>query len=286
MDNEQLVNYIKTEHQKGIQLEVISDKLLAAGYSRQDVGKAFIRVFGPKPSISILKLPKIDDLVGKSILLYRENWKVLLTLVFLPNLVSYNIGLIIIKLLNIHSGTPALILMLSFGLIGWLINLWFTTALFYAIVNIGNKINFYQAIRRKMKEIMKFWWINFLISAATVIGVILLIIPGIIFIVWFSCAQFIFFAENLSGFGALKRSRYYVKGYVMSVFWRLLGLGIGISVIELGFAFLLKYLTLYQPVVGSVISTLLWSLIVPIPIIYSFLIYQKLKEIKSMYSSV
>lgn len=67
-----------------------------------------------------------------------------------------------------------------------------------------------------------FWsyvWISILVGLAVLGGLILLLIPGIIFAVWFAFVGFVLVLERLKGRKALKRSRELVKGY----FWYVLG---------------------------------------------------------------
>ena len=49
----------------------------------------------------------------------------------------------------------------------------------------------------------------------------LLVIPGVIFTVWFSLSIFVMIAEDLNGMNALLKSREYVKGKWGDVAWRL-----------------------------------------------------------------
>lgn len=78
-------------------------------------------------------------------------------------------------------------------------------------------------IKSCFKEgILKFFsylWVNILVFLAFLGGLILLIIPGVIFYIWFVFAALLVIFEDLKGRAALKRSYELTKGY----FWKILG---------------------------------------------------------------
>ncbi len=62
--------------------------------------------------------------------------------------------------------------------------------------------------------------ISILVSLAVGFGTILLIIPGIVFSVWFSFSLYVFVLENKKGTEALSASRQLVKGKFWPILWR------------------------------------------------------------------
>jgi hypothetical protein len=62
--------------------------------------------------------------------------------------------------------------------------------------------------------------VGLLTGLAIMGGFILLIIPGIIFLVWFALSSYVYVYEGIGGTEALKRSKYYVSGRWGAVFWR------------------------------------------------------------------
>ncbi len=108
-------------------------------------------------------------------------------------------------------------------------------------------------------------------------GLILLIIPGLIFGVWFSMWVFIVVFENLKGADALKRSKYYVSDYLLPVAWR------GIAIMLLFFVASWIFAMISAPfgknipdLVGSVLNLFFQ----PILVIYGYLLYENLKQLK------
>jgi len=67
-----------------------------------------------------------------------------------------------------------------------------------------------------------FIWVIIVVSLTVWGGTLLFLVPGIIFMVWAFAAQFIIFAEDERGMGALLKSRAYVKGYCTDTFVKLL----------------------------------------------------------------
>lgn len=53
------------------------------------------------------------------------------------------------------------------------------------------------------------------------VGFVLLIVPGIIFAIWFSQVSYVFVTEDVSYMRALEKSREYVRGYFWPILWKL-----------------------------------------------------------------
>jgi hypothetical protein len=83
----------------------------------------------------------------------------------------------------------------------------------------GKKLSFKAALPPTADLPLKYLATMFLVLLAFVGGLILLIIPGIIFVTWFSAATYITVDEGVWGVAALKRSRELTRGRV----WDTLG---------------------------------------------------------------
>jgi Flp pilus assembly protein TadD len=91
---------------------------------------------------------------------------------------------------------------------------------------------------------------------------LLLIIPGIIFSVWFFFAPFVFIEEDERGLSALLKSKEYVRGRWVPVLLRLLVI------------WLFSVAVCCIPVLGQLLALFL----VPFSVVYTHLIYKNLKE--------
>ncbi len=134
-------------------------------------------------------------------------------------------------------------------------------ALYYAIPRDCGVI---EAFKETKGRILSFLWIVLLQSSVIMGGYFLFIIPGIILSIWIMFSIFVFMEEDERGMNALLKSMAYVRGHGLSVFLRLLVLTIVLAVLVL------------IPIVGFIVSIICG----PFLMIYLFLIYKELREIK------
>ena len=136
----------------------------------------------------------------------------------------------------------------------------------YALKERESKIGIKQSLNLGWPKIWSFLWISLLVMLACLGGMILLVIPGIIFMVWFYFSLYVFVCEDLKGSSALKRSKELVKGYWWPIFGRILILVIAVSIIS------------SVPFFGSLVNTFIMG---PASLIYIFLMYEDLKRAKA-----
>ncbi|WP_437223407.1 hypothetical protein SH661x_003205 [Planctomicrobium sp. SH661] len=89
-------------------------------------------------------------------------------------------------------------------------------AVTYAVAEryLGRTVSAGQAIRVGLGKIGPLIWTSILMGLAILGGLILLIIPGILFAIWFGLSQNVVVLENLSGSKALSRSKQLVRPYM------------------------------------------------------------------------
>lgn len=125
--------------------------------------------------------------------------------------------------------------------------------------------------------------LSLLTALFVLLWMLLLIIPGIVYAVFYSFASYVLFFEGLKGRAALKRSIEIVKGYFWPVFGRFLLVGLLIGAISAAVASPLDILaeksTLWY-LYNSVVQVTNF-LIGPIFLIYGYNIYQELVAIKA-----
>ena len=92
--------------------------------------------------------------------------------------------------------------------------------------------------------------------------------------------KFVLVNENLKGTAALKRSKQLVKGY----FWPVLGRFLLLALIAIGLSFVITPLSLLfsfsAPLIGNLISSIIYLPVGIFSTIYSYQIYLNLKKIK------
>lgn len=105
----------------------------------------------------------------------------------------------------------------------------------------GEKLKFREAISRTPHYSLKFLAAGFLALLAILGGLILLVIPGLIFAAWFSLAPWIIVNEDIGAVEALKKSKALVKGHVIEM-WGMLGFGSAVGILNI------------VPIVGPIIT--------------------------------
>lgn len=135
-------------------------------------------------------------------------------------------------------------------------------ALYHAISHEDSGIK--ESFTATRGRVLSFIWISLLQASVIIGGYFIFFIPGIILSVWLFPAIFIFINEDVRGMDSLLKSKEYVRGRGLQVFIRLF-----VSII---------IVTLFGmiPIVGPLLSFLL----MPFPLIFAYLLYKELKEIK------
>jgi hypothetical protein len=136
------------------------------------------------------------------------------------------------------------------------------------------------------KETSKYFWSYLWVTLLTAILVILwsclLIIPGIIYGIFYSFAVYVYFFEDKRGMVAIRRSQELVKGYWWAVFGRFLAIGLLVWLVmvvaSLPLAFSSPQDVFYQA--WNIVVQAVSFLIGPIILLYTYNIYQDLVRIK------
>lgn len=167
-----------------------------------------------------MELIGAGELIKKSWSLYWSNWTTLVLIAlwsFIPVVASILIGLIPESL-----WLAALFLSIAVGIGAIIIGLWVYVSLTRAIAKLYNnqKIDVKQIYQKAWDNIIPLLWVSILSGLAIFGGTLLLIIPGIIFAVWFAFASVIVVLENTRGSAALSQSKKLVSGRWWSIFWR------------------------------------------------------------------
>ena len=221
------------------------------------------------------KLLPVPELFKKSFKLYSSRMWVMLRL----GLVSWASSVIIVAVFGLAGlatflaawGTSALNLtaVLIF-LIGILLMIIVTAlvqvALFCVLKDEYAQTSLKDLLKISWGKIGAYYWIVILRSLIVLAGCLLLIVPGIIFSVWFSLAPYVYIFEGLKGSKALSRSKELVKGRTFAVFGRLL------------LFIILAILVSSISRLGFLINSLF---VMPFGIAYMYTMYEDLKMIKS-----
>jgi hypothetical protein len=226
-------------------------------------------------------LPNAIELLKQSLNIYKQNLEAFLIIVLLLTIFGF-IGMEYSNFITTSNISTII------GFIIFLINLIFTLWSFCAIIYLIDnykKFDLTEAYRQTFKLIPSLLWLSFLGGFIILGSFVFLIIPGIVFGIWFIFAPYILVNENLKGMNALLKSKEYVRNYWWKIFWRVTVILILSFIINIPFSFLsFKKLILISEDVDQFINQLIWSFFYPLETIYIFIIYKNLQSIKGEFS--
>lgn len=226
---------------------------------------------------NIPSLPGAMDLLGQAWAIYKQRVGVFLIIEILPVLLMT--GFVFATKFFLITDSLLLIIITAFLLFAIFIvaQTWMQTALIYAIKNREESIGVIESCKKGWHKIIPLWWTSLLSELIIMGGLMLFIVPGIIFAIWFSLTMFFVVAEDLKGMNALLKSREYVKGNWGKVLWRFLFIG-GLAIL----AYLPTKIfdALHMTVVADISGFIVSLFLIPLVLIYSFLIYSNLKTLK------
>lgn len=179
------------------------------------------------------------QIISKSIALYRDNARLFfryLALLFVPNVLMFAFT---------ASSRPESSELPSFGMglvwfvlfvVVYLVMMWITIAFVRAIFDRyegREALNPKQELQQVAPLLKSTIWVVILSGLAAFGGFILLIIPGIIFSIWFAFSMYTAIFDGQKGAAALRMSKKLVQGRWWGVFWRLFAPGVVYAVIIL-----------------------------------------------------
>jgi len=290
MVNQQLLDYIKQQTQQGISKEQIKSSLIANNWEEQDIDEAFSLVpnfTDQSPAVSSSTSTQVDTLLPGATTIFSQAWAIykqrfgtLLGIMVIPILITAISFAVLVGGEFLITGGIGLFLLLVilFFVIIPISQVWGQIALLYAIKDVQERIGIIESYRRGWRKIISYWWISLLAGFIILGGFLLLVVPGIVLMVWFSLALFVLVAEDLKGMDALLKSKEYIKGKWIGVLWRLFFI-VAISLI-ISFISSFLFIVLKVPF-GSKISNFIVGLfLTPLTMTYLFLVYRNLKSIK------
>lgn len=165
------------------------------------------------------------DIFKRSWRIYTENflvflnvtvWLVIPTLLFgLLNFIDLRLGKAFL-----NYSVP---IYLTLSAVSFVISLWVSIVLIRLIFSsIKQRSEDRHALMRNAwRDTPAYLWVTILMALASFIGALLLIVPGVIFTVWFFFAGAVFVLEGIRGSAALKASRQLVRRRFFPVLWRI-----------------------------------------------------------------
>ena len=141
-------------------------------------------------------------------------------------------------------------------------------------------------IMASFKQSYGFFWkyvlLSLLLGFMTLLGLLLLVVPGIMIMIYTSLAYIVLVLEDKGPIASCKQSYHYVKGQWWAVAWRLL-VFVGFSFVY-AFAFSLAVsllATVIMPLIAVSLIYLMNLILVPVSVIYLYRLYQEVKQLPS-----
>lgn len=159
---------------------------------------------------------------------------------------------------NIQMTAPFLIP----GIITTIVGFWIQSTKYMSIIKMGKKEK--EIFMLGYKKMWKYFAITFVFGLIIAFGLVVLIIPAIIFGIWYQFSVFLVLDKGLRVKDALKKSKLMVKGK----FWKLLWINLGFGIFGLLASILLSLI----PYVGN----LAISFVSPLFMLPSYLLYRDL----------
>ena len=242
------------------------------------------------------------ELLKSSWEILKARWRTFVAIQLVPVLILIPVGIIAVLVFGVYGVSKSVAdghvptdlagfitafkviapVALVMGLISGLLQLWANLALIFVIKDWKEDIGFKGAFRLSWKILRSYLWVSFLVGLAVMGGLILLVIPGLIFGVLLAFSGYILIDQGVKGKAALKASMALVKGR----FWAVVGRIAVIAILGLILTSVGEYISkawentpmAWIGVLGTFVVSFMWT---PFAVAYAWLLYSSLKSTKN-----
>ncbi|MEX0918211.1 MAG: YciC family protein [Candidatus Paceibacterota bacterium] len=218
-------------------------------------------------------------LIRNAVDVFLQNPKLFVGIYIIPGILTFLVTMLVEFQEGLALATPVTY---TLAAILWILviiaSIFMGIAMIHAVMN--PSLSIMDAYRASTPYFWRYVILSIVVTLAVLAGFLLLIIPGIIFSVWFAFSYYVLIAEGTGGIEAMKQSKRMVSGKWWAVFGRLLVLvAIGIVV---GLIFGLIG-ALFDEFIGAgvaaVSNLILNAILTPISIAYVYVLYLELKQV-------
>jgi hypothetical protein len=236
-----------------------------------------------------MNLSPVGKLLSQAWAIYSERMKPLFTLVLLGWVLSLGTAFLSIpSVVGFFSSVnetgitqPGLFsistisgILLFIG--GLVLSTWVHITMIYAVSEEGRGESLEPLFRRSWHKIIPILAISIITGLVVGLGLILLIIPGIIFGLWFWASAYVVLFENKVGLSAMRQSKQYMKGILSPVLVRLLFIWFCVIVIAVLTGIVENSLGMNEK--NNILSSIVSSLLTPLWAAYIYLLYKEVKH--------
>ena len=272
MTTPEMLDYIKRQQQAGKTSEQIAQALRQSGWQEADIQLGLGTA--PAGPAGEAALPPATEILKTAWKIYQEKFWLLLGITAVPGVIMLAFGLLfgggMLLTRTGHGGfftsvgTGAILLLIMLVVLVYF-GVWSSVAQIFVIKDHQENLTFQEAFKRAQPHLGTFFTTSLLAGLAIAGGMILFIIPGILFALWFSQAMFVVICENLYNTAALKKSKTYVQGRLWEVFKKYLLIG----VIVYGIAIITSFIPLLSNLISFVLT--------PLTLVYGYVLYRGLR---------
>lgn len=237
-------------------------------------------------------LKTATEIIKESWELCSKNWRKfvpILAILLLPSVVLSALGTmsLYLEVYLPKSWLISSLVLLAVLAASLLLTFWGSIALLRALAmaNSNQAFDWKSLFSTSSNLLWPVFWTSFLASLIVLGGSLLLVVPGIIFAIWYNFAIYTVVFENARGLAALRASKDLVVGRWGAIFWRWLALGIVFiilnSVVSYVIASLIKILPLPMFIESSLFrigSSFISVVFAPLVAGAALILYQSAKQ--------
>ncbi len=217
-----------------------------------------------------VSLPSVSDLFSVSWKDYKNRFELFFMISVIANAV-----VLVLQLIQMYIDDTSwfLIVMIVFLIATIYVSVWSQAALTLAVRS-GEKSDWQSFFKQSQDKVPTLFWASILTGLVVLVGFILIVIPGVIFAIWFAFTSFFIMYENKGVIDSMKASKELVKDNVFNLFVRWIALivaGLIISVVAGAIAG-------SNLLVANIISAAVSTLIAPFAVLYGYHLFTALKR--------
>lgn len=213
----------------------------------------------------------VSELFKQSWQLYMERFSALVGIFAVPTVLSFILELVLSQ--DVPAGLDITLRMIN--ILVMILFVWSQGASLLAIKSGGTSkvLDYYKQSKDKVWPLV---FSGILISVIVVLGLVLLIVPGLIFSVWLMFSMFFIVYEDKKIIESIKASKELVKGRTFTVFLRMFVLIILsiVGIMAVGFVLL----TVLGPLGSALGSAAASLLLAPFILVFEYILFNYLKS--------
>lgn len=217
----------------------------------------------------------VGALMNDAFAFYKAHWKILGSITLIPGALQAVVAYFSIIQEQTSPGLLSIIL-LAVVIVALTLSIISAASLILAVENPSRYENPIEALKAGMKFFLPMLWIMAISALVYLGGLLLFIIPGIIFAIWFAFSYFTLVFEGKRGWAAMQASKAYVTGRWFPVAGRILA----VIVVMIALSFIVEFVLAFiapTKAIHNGLSALISSLYSPFMLIYMYYMYQDLK---------